>query len=55
MATLLTRNDGECHLQKNDERIYEYFRSPEQVRIFILVNMHDTDFLCLLVVESLTK
>jgi protocadherin alpha len=32
VATLLTRNDGRCHLETtpNEDGFYEYFRSPEQ-------------------------
>ncbi|CAI8051054.1 Integrin beta-1-B [Geodia barretti] len=30
VAGLVTRNDGECHLQMNKEGFYEYFISPEQ-------------------------
>ena len=40
MAALLTRNDGECHLQRNDKGFYEYFRSPEQVRIFTYLSQY---------------
>ena len=34
MAALLTRNDGECHLESepDSEGFYDYFRSTEQVR-----------------------
>ena len=53
MAALTTRNDGECHLQRNEEGFYEYFRSPEQVWIvFFADHIRCAHAVCCMICEE---
>ena len=37
VAGILTRNDGECHLERDpNERFYDYSRTPEQVFVHVV-------------------